>query len=141
MIVKLKNIFSIKQGTACQSACFQALAQPLKLPYSRVALMFAVVQISGFQEKVSEGQTLSIPLQDAKEGDSVRFDRVLLLSDGGNVSVGAPYLSGASVSATVLRHGKTDKIRIQKFERRKRYRRVKGHRQDFTEVTIGKITA
>lgn len=103
--------------------------------------MFAILDIAGIQEMAEEGKTLSIPLQMAKEGESIRFDRVLMLSDATTVTIGTPFVSGASVEVTVVRHGRDPKVRIQKFQRRKRYRRVKGHRQDFTEVRIGKITA
>ena len=103
--------------------------------------MFAIVDIAGFQEKVEEGMKLQIPLQADDSGKKIIFDKVLLIADGDNVKVGAPTVAGASVEVNVLSHGKGDKIRIQKFKRRKRYRRVKGHRQDYTEVEVVKITA
>ncbi len=103
--------------------------------------MFAIVDIAGFQEKVEKGLRLKVPLHASDSGKTLTFDKVLLISDGDDVKVGAPLVSGASVEVKVLRHGKADKIRIQKFKRRKRYRRVKGHRQDYTEVEVMKITA
>jgi large subunit ribosomal protein L21 len=103
--------------------------------------MFAIVDIAGFQEKVEKGMKLHVQLQDAEEGKSLTFGNVLLIADGDNVKVGAPTVSGASVEVKVLSHGKDDKIRIQKFKRRKRYRRVKGHRQNYTEVEVTGITA
>lgn len=99
--------------------------------------MFAVVDIAGFQEKVTEGQKLKVPLLTG-EG-KVTFDHVLLTEDGSDIKVGAPYVAGAAVEAMILRHGKGDKIRIQKAHRRKRYRRVAGHRQRFTEIEVTKI--
>lgn len=103
--------------------------------------MFAIVDIAGFQEKVEKGMKLRVPLLSSEAGKSLKFEKVLLIVDGNNVNVGTPIVSGASVEAKVLSHGKGDKIRIQKFKRRKRYRRVKGHRQDYTEVEVVKITA
>lgn len=110
------------------------------LPYT-LPVMFAIVDIAGFQEKVEKGMKLKVPLQDSDEGKTLIFNKVLLVSDGSDVKIGAPIVNGASVEAKVLKHGQGDKIRIQKFKRRKRYRRVAGHRQDFTEVEVTKITA
>jgi len=104
--------------------------------------MFAIVSILGTQEKVEQGQKLRVPLLSKKEGSAVTFKDVLLLSKGkGTVSVGTPYVSGAAVEAKVLSHGKGKKIRVMKMKRRKRYRRTYGHRQDFTEIEITKISA
>ncbi len=101
--------------------------------------MFAIVSIAGFQEKVSKGDTIKVPLLDAEAGKTVTFDQVLLLADGENVTFGAPTVSGATVEAEVVSHGRADKIRVFKFKRRKRYQRTKGHRQDFTEIKITKV--
>ena len=103
--------------------------------------MFAIVDIAGFQEKVEEGSKLSVPLLDAKEGASVTFDKVYLIAKDSAVSVGAPFVKGAMVEVKVLGHGQSDKIRVYKMRRRKRYRRTHGHRQDFTEVQVVKIKA
>ena len=103
--------------------------------------MFAIVDIAGFQEKVEKGMKLKVPLHDAEVGKTITTDKVLLVADGDNVTIGAPMVSGASIELKVLSHGKGEKIRIQKFKRRKRYRRVKGHRQQYTEVEVMKITA
>lgn len=102
--------------------------------------MFAIVDIAGFQEKVEKGMKLKVPLRASDSGKTLTFENVLLVADGDDVKIGAPNVSGASVEVKVLNHGKGDKIRIQKFKRRKRYRRVKGHRQDYTEVEVMKIT-
>ena len=99
--------------------------------------MFAVVEIAGFQEKVTKGATLKVPLLPQEKGKVV-FSQVYLIA-GDTVKVGAPFISGASVEAEILRHGKGDKVRVQKALKRKRYRRLKGHRQDFTEISITKI--
>jgi len=102
--------------------------------------MFAVVDIKGFQEKVQEGDALRVPLIDAKEGATVKFDQVLLVAKSdSDVKVGTPTVSGAAVEVKVVGHGKGDKIRVFKMRRRKRYRRVHGHRQDFTDIEVTKI--
>ncbi|MFA5273745.1 MAG: 50S ribosomal protein L21 [Candidatus Peribacter sp.] len=104
--------------------------------------MFAVVKIAGFQEKVEEGMKLKVPSLDQEPGSSVTFKDVLLTAKTeDDVSVGTPVLSGASVEAKVLAHGKGDKIRVYKMRRRKRYRRLHGHRQGFTEIEVTKISA
>lgn len=103
--------------------------------------MFAVVTIAGFQEKVLKGDVLDVPSLDAKEGDSVTFDQVLLVADGSDVKIGTPFLSGASVTAKVVSHGRGDKIRVVKFRRRKRYTRVAGHKQPLTTIEITNIAA
>ena len=104
--------------------------------------MFAVVDIAGFQEKVSEGDKLSVPTLHAEEGKSVSFDKVLLLAKtDSDIKVGTPYVSGAAVEVRVLSHGKDDKIRVYKIKRRKRYRRTYGHRQGHTNIEIMKIKA
>lgn len=102
--------------------------------------MFVIVDIAGFQEKVSEGDALSVPLLDVEEGKTVTFDTVLLVAKSDDdVTIGTPTVAGASVEAKVVGHGRGDKIRVFKMKRRKRYRRVHGHRQDYTEIEITKI--
>lgn len=103
--------------------------------------MFAIVDMGGFQEKVEKGLKLKIPLQAGEDGKTLKFERVLLISDGDTVKVGTPLVTGASVEVKVLNHGKTKKIRAMKFKRRKRYRRTLGHRQNYTEVEVTGITA
>ena len=103
--------------------------------------MYAIVEIAGFQEKVSKGDKLKVPLLKEEPEGAVKFENVLMLADGDKVQVGLPFLSGVSIEAKVLSHGRGKKIRIQKAHRRKRYRRVAGHRQDFTEIEITKIAA
>jgi large subunit ribosomal protein L21 len=103
--------------------------------------MFAVVSIAGFQEKVQVGDTLNVPLQDAKEKDALTFGDVLMVvSDAGDVTLGSPLVKGAKVEAEVVGHGREAKLTVFKFRRRKRYMRTKGHRQDYTTIKINKIT-
>ncbi len=105
--------------------------------------MFAVVDIAGFQEKVSAGDTLQVPvLKGKKEGDAVVFDQVLLFSkDDKDTRVGSPYVKGVVVEAKVLKSGRAEKIRVFKMKHRKRYRRTQGHRQGYMEIEVKKIKA
>ncbi len=103
--------------------------------------MFAIVDIVGTQEKVEKGTKLRVPLLESEEGKSMVFDKVLLVADGDAVTVGTPFVGGASVEVKILGTGREDKIRVVKAHRRKRYRRVKGHRQHYTQIEVTKITA
>lgn len=102
--------------------------------------MYAVIATGGKQYKVSEGDVIRIETLAAAENDEITFDKVLLVADGDNVNIGAPYVDGGKVSATVNGHGRGKKIEIVKFKRRKHYRRQMGHRQNFTEVKITGIS-
>jgi large subunit ribosomal protein L21 len=102
--------------------------------------MYAVIATGGKQYRVESGSVLKIELLAAEPGASVTFDKVLLVGSGDSVKVGAPLLGGASVKATVQRHGQGDKVSIVKFRRRKHYLRMKNHRQKFTEVKITDIS-
>jgi large subunit ribosomal protein L21 len=109
--------------------------------------MYAVIKTGGKQYRVREGDTLRVEKLAAEAGAKVQFDQVLMLGEGDDVTVGAPYISGSQVSATVISQGRGDKIKVVKFKRRKNYLRRNGHRQSFTEVEItgiggaGKATA
>jgi len=103
--------------------------------------MYAIVEIAGHQYKVRKDQQLFVNRLDAKEGDKVKFDNVLLLDNNGKVSVGAPVIAGAQVSAKVERHLKGDKVIVFKKKRRKGYRKKNGFRHSFTELLIDGITA
>jgi large subunit ribosomal protein L21 len=103
--------------------------------------MYAIIATDGRQYKVEEGQEIQVDLREAKEGDKVAFDRVLLVSDGGTVKVGQPTVAGASVTAEVLGQAMGDKVYIQKMRRRKNYRRRTGHRQMYTLVRIDAIAS
>ena len=103
--------------------------------------MYAIIAADGKQYKVQEGDELQVDLRpDVKEGDQIKFDQVLLVSDGTSPKVGKPTVAGASVAAEVLGQEQGDKIYIQKMRRRKNYRRRTGHRQMYTRVRIGAIT-
>jgi large subunit ribosomal protein L21 len=101
--------------------------------------MYAVIVTGGKQYRVSEGTVLKIEKLEAAEGASVEFDTVLLIADGDKVNLGAPHIAGAKVVGTVQGHGKTDKVAIVKFRRRKHYLRQGTHRQQYTEVKVTSI--
>ena len=103
--------------------------------------MYAVIVTGGKQYKVREGESLRVEKLSATAGETVEFDRVLMVSDGNGMKVGKPYLDGGRVSATVNAHGRGNKIDVIKFKRRKNYLRRMGHRQGYTEVTITGIAA
>ena len=98
--------------------------------------MHAVIKTGGKQYRVSEGDQLNVESLVADEGGDIEFSEVLMLADGNDVEIGTPFITGARVTAKVLEHGRGDKIRVIKFKRRKKYRRLIGHRQNFTRVEI-----
>ena len=102
--------------------------------------MYALVEFKGKQYKVEKGASLKVDLIDAEPGTKLDIDTVLLVS-GDTVTVGSPYVAGAKVSATVESHGKDDKIIVFKYKPKKDYRRTQGHRQRFSIISIGEITA
>ncbi len=103
--------------------------------------MYAIIQTGGKQYKVSEGDTLFIEKLAAEPGETVKIDQVLAVSQDGNLKVGSPLLSNASVEVSVVRHGRAKKVIIFRYKAKKNYRRKKGHRQYFTQVTVQKINA
>lgn len=103
--------------------------------------MYAVIKTGGKQYRVAAGDKFKVEKLEADVGAEITFDQVLMVADGDNVKVGAPMLSGAAVKATVVSHGRGDKVRIFKMKRRKHYRKSQGHRQHFTEVQISGISA
>ena len=103
--------------------------------------MYVVVSIAGHQVKVDKGQRLRIPRLAVEEGTTQEFTDVLLVADDGETRIGSPTVEGASVSATIVGHGRGEKILVIKKKRRKKYRRRNGHRQDYTEIHVDEITA
>lgn len=101
--------------------------------------MFAVISTGGKQYRVQEGTVLRVEKLSADAGASVDFDQILMTGEGASVKLGAPFLSGIKVTATVQSHGKGEKKTIVKFRRRKHYKREKTHRQAYTEIKITKI--
>ncbi|MCC6202977.1 MAG: 50S ribosomal protein L21 [Gammaproteobacteria bacterium] len=103
--------------------------------------MYAVIQTGGKQYRVAAGDKLKVETLPAEVGAQITLDRVLAVGSGGELKVGAPLLSGATVQATVLAHGRHDKVTIFKMRRRKHYQRHQGHRQNYTEIRIEQISA
>jgi large subunit ribosomal protein L21 len=103
--------------------------------------MYAIVEIAGQQFKVAKDQKVYVHRLQGEEGSKVTFDNVLLLDDAGNVTLGAPAIEGASVTAQILSHLKGDKVIVFKKKRRKGYRKKNGHRQSFSEIQIESIAA
>ena len=102
--------------------------------------MYAIVEDSGAQIKLSTGDVLEVDLRDV-DGDSITLDKVLMIGGKGEPTIGTPYLDGASVSIEVIEEFKGDKIDVIKFKRRKGYRRKTGHRQRYLKVRVGDISA
>ncbi|MFT3799956.1 MAG: 50S ribosomal protein L21 [Burkholderiaceae bacterium] len=103
--------------------------------------MYAVIKTGGKQYKVAAGEKIKVEQIPADIGAEVTIDQVLAVGSGDQIAVGAPLVQGATVSATVLSHGRHDKVRIFKMRRRKHYRKSQGHRQNYTELFIGKIAS
>jgi len=103
--------------------------------------MYAVIKTGGKQYRVSSGETLKIETISGDVGSALVLDKVLMVADGDKLSVGKPLLTGASVQATIVSHGRGDKVHIFKMRRRKHYRKSQGHRQNYTEIRIDGISA
>lgn len=103
--------------------------------------MYAIVEIAGQQFKVAKDQKVFVHRLPNEEGNQVSFDRVLLIGEGENITIGAPAIEGAQVGAKILRHVKGDKVIVFKKKRRKGYRVKRGHRQQFSEILIENIVA
>lgn len=101
--------------------------------------MYAIIESCGKQYKVAEGDVVFFEKLDAEEGKKVTFDKVILVSEEGNVQVGAPYVKGVKVEGKVVSHGKGKKIIVFKMKSKKNYRRKQGHRQPYTKVEITSI--
>ena len=101
--------------------------------------MYAVIKSGGKQYRVESGAQLRVESLAADVGAAVSFDEVLLVGTGDAVKVGAPLVSGAKIKATVVSHGRGDKVKIFKLRRRKHYQKTQGHRQSYTELRIDDI--
>jgi large subunit ribosomal protein L21 len=102
--------------------------------------MYAVFRTGGKQYRASKGDLLRVERLDAEEGATIEFDEVLLVGEGANIQLGSPLLSGGKVKAKVTSQGRSKKIVVLKFRRRTNYKRVKGHRQHYTEIEVTSIT-
>jgi large subunit ribosomal protein L21 len=103
--------------------------------------MYAVIKTGGKQYKVAAGESILVEQIAADVGQEVVIDQVLAIGEGADLKVGAPWVAGASVKATVMAHGKHDKLRIFKMRRRKHYQKHGGHRQSYTELQISAVNA
>ena len=101
--------------------------------------MYAIIKTGGKQYRVKSGEQVKVESLAAEVGAAVSFDNVLMLGEGDGVKVGAPFVSGAKVKATVVAQGRGEKVRIFKMRRRKHYAKTQGHRQNYTEVRIDEI--
>jgi len=126
-----------------------ALTYPGEISYNSKSLrftngtfvMYAVIKTGGKQYRVASGEQVRVESLPADVGAAISFDQVLMVGEGDQVRVGAPLVSGAKVQATVLSHGRADKVKIFKLRRRKHYQKSQGHRQSYTEVRIDDIVA
>ena len=103
--------------------------------------MYAIIETGGKQYRVEKGDVLSIEKLPAEAGEIVEVSNVLALGDENGLSVGKPYLRGAKVALKVLEQGRGDKILVFKYKPKKKYRRLKGHRQPFSKVLVDEIIA
>lgn len=101
--------------------------------------MYAVIKTGGKQYKVAAGDKLKVEKLTGDVGSKVVIDKVLVLADGDAITIGSPLVAGAKVNATVVSHGRGDKVMIFKFRRRKHYRKTQGHRQSYTEIIIDDV--
>ena len=103
--------------------------------------MYAIVSINGIQTKVTPDETLEVPRLKGNPGDKLTFDQVMLVSDGDKITVGKPYVTGASLTAEVVDHKRGPKLRIFKYKRRNDFRKRRGHRDELTRIRVTGITA
>ena len=103
--------------------------------------MYAVIKTGGKQYKVSAGEKLKVEQLPADVGTEIVLDQVLAVGEGDSLAIGSPLVAGATESATVVAHGRGDKVRIFKMRRRKHYQKHQGHRQNYTELLIGSIAS
>jgi large subunit ribosomal protein L21 len=101
--------------------------------------MYAVVKTGGKQYRVSAGEKLKVEQIPADVGAQITLDQILMVGAGDSVKVGAPLVAGATITATVVSHGRHDKVKIFKMRRRKHYQKHQGHRQNYTELRIDAI--
>jgi len=101
--------------------------------------MYAIIETGGKQYRVQEGDVLRVEKLEIADGETVKFDKVLLVANDANLNVGKPYVDGAVVEGVVEKQGKAKKIIIFKYKAKKDYRKKQGHRQPYTQIKIEKI--
>ena len=103
--------------------------------------MYAIIETGGKQYKVSEGDFVFVEKLDVEAGETVTIDKVLVVANGDDISVGAPFVAGATVEASVVKNGKEKKIIVYKYKAKQGYHQKQGHRQPYTKLEIKKINA
>ena len=103
--------------------------------------MYAVIKTGGKQYRIVAGEKIKVEQITADVGSEIVLDQVFMLADGSDIKIGTPLVNGAKVTATIISHGRHDKIRIFKMRRRKHYQKHQGHRQNYTEIQISGISA
>ena len=121
--------------------CRPLQGQRVVMVFNERSHMYAVIKTGGKQYKVAAGEKIKVEQIAADVGQEIVIDQVLAVGSGADLKVGAPWVAGANVKATVLAHGRHDKVRIFKMRRRKHYQKHGGHRQNYTELQIGSINA
>jgi large subunit ribosomal protein L21 len=102
-------------------------------------VMYAVIEEGGKQYRVSQGDKIRVEKRDLEVGATVDVEKVMLIGKDDEIIIGAPYVEGASVTAKVVEHGKEDKVIVFKYRRKKNYRRFRGHRQQYTDLSVEAI--
>jgi large subunit ribosomal protein L21 len=120
---------------------YRALWKSVRRAQIKEVNMYAVIKTGGKQYRVAAGEKIKVEQIAADVGQEIVIDQVLAVGNGAELKVGTPLVSGATVKATIVAHGKHDKVRIFKMRRRKHYQKRQGHRQQFTELQIGAISA
>lgn len=103
--------------------------------------MFAIIETGGKQYRVQEGDTITVEKLNVEAGEKITFDKVLMISNGETVKIGAPYVESCNVAGTVVESGKGPKVIIFKYKAKKDYRKKQGHRQPYTMIKIDKVSA
>ena len=103
-------------------------------------MSYAIIRTGGKQFRAEPGKSIRIPTVEGEPGSKIKFEDVILGTDGDTVKLGTPALKGAAVTGEIVKHGRADKIVVFKFKRRKNYARKQGHRQKFTEIRIKSIS-
>jgi len=128
-----------RAGSVFRLCCAAFVADHPGPPLSKRAYMYAVVKTGGKQYKVAAGEKIKVEQIAADVGQEIVIDQVLAVGSGSDLKVGTPLVSGATVVATVVAHGRHDKVRIFKMRRRKHYQKHGGHRQNYTELQISAV--
>jgi large subunit ribosomal protein L21 len=102
--------------------------------------MRAIIETGKTQVAIETDARVKVPLIDAAVGNEINFDKVLMISEGDTPVIGRPYVEGATVTAEVVGHGRLEKVTVFKFKKRTKYRKLKGHKQDYTEILVKKIS-